>query len=376
MILISLDGTRPSDVENLDLPTFAALAERGAVAEKLVPVFPTNTFPNHATLVTGVLPEVHGIVGNQFLGPERGPFRYEADPSWFQPEPLWSIASRHRVVSASYHWVGSEGAWINGLGPRYWKPFSDRAKEAEKVAQILAWLDIEDAKARPRLITTWFRGADRAGHRYGPGSKYVRESLLPQDEAIGQLVAGLDARGAFEHTTLLIVSDHGMREVHDNVDFAAAFEARGLRGRIFGGSGNVTVSIIEEDLERTVELAEALGLIVYRRKRPPADLPSGVHLGNPRFGDLIVMAPPGVTLSDEDPNMPIMRGAHGYLPDEPDMAGLLIAVGRGVTPGSRLPAAASVDVTPTVLTLLGLPIPAAMEGHPIPGIAGPAGGTE
>jgi len=125
VILISLDGTRPADLEGADLPTFAALRQRGASAVRLTPVFPTNTFPNHVTLVTGVVPDVHGIVNNDFVDPERGEFHKEADPTWLLAEPLWSIAAQHGVVSASYFWVGSEGPWRSGRGPRFWLKFDD-----------------------------------------------------------------------------------------------------------------------------------------------------------------------------------------------------------------------------------------------------------
>ena len=117
VILISLDGTRPADLEGADLPTFAALRRRGAWASRMLPVFPSNTFPNHVTLVTGVSPDVHGIVNNAFVDPERGEFDKDADPTWLLAEPLWSIAAQHGVVSASYHWVGSEGPWTQRPRP-------------------------------------------------------------------------------------------------------------------------------------------------------------------------------------------------------------------------------------------------------------------
>ena len=375
VIVISLDGTTPKDVNTPELATLTALAQRGAVARKLVPVFPTNDFPNHATLATGVAPEVHGIVGFEFLGSE-GLFRYSSDPTWFQAEPIWSIADRHDVVSAAFHWIGSEGPWIHGRGARYWKPWNAEIDEATKVAQILEWLDVEDPKARPRLITSWFRGADATGHQYGPGSEEVLVALRLQDEALGRLVAGLDARGAFEHTTLLLVSDHGILPVQEQVDLAQAFETRGLRVRTFGEGGSVRLSAAEPDLDRALEVAESLGLEAYRRNGAPADLPAAVRLDNPRFGDAVVLAPPGIAIGSSDPDAPVTRGAHGYLPDVPEMSGFFMAVGRGITPGTQLPDVSAVDVAPTVLTLLGIPVPRAMEGRPIAGVARPAGDAQ
>ena len=179
VIVISLDGTTPDDLRDPELSTLGELIRRGSSASRLVPVFPTNTFPNHVSLVTGVSPAVHGIVNNAFVDPERGLFRYENDPTWIEVEPLWAIADRYGVVSASYHWIGSEGTWRNGRGPRHWRKFDSQTPETVKVEQILAWLDIDDPAERPRLITSWFPGADRAGHRFGPGSPQARSALPP-----------------------------------------------------------------------------------------------------------------------------------------------------------------------------------------------------
>ena len=109
IVMISLDGTRPSDVRPDTLPTVLRLAERGLRVERLVPSRPTNTFPNHVTLVTGVAPERHGIVNNVFIDPERGMFKKENIPDWIEVEPLWSLLDRAGIPTASFHWVGSEG---------------------------------------------------------------------------------------------------------------------------------------------------------------------------------------------------------------------------------------------------------------------------
>jgi len=361
VIMISLDGTTPADVRGAKLPTVDALARRGAAAARLVPVFPTNTFPNHVSLVTGVVPAVHGIVNNVFLDPQRGLFHYSSEPTWIEVEPLWAIAGRHGVVSAAYYWVGSEGPWRNGYGPRYWKAFDSGTPESEKVEQILAWLDIESPDQRPRLITSWFHGADAAGHRFGPGSSEAYAALRGQDRALARLLTGLDERGAFETTTLLLVSDHGMAPVTRSVDLKAALRAEGIEAGVFGGGGLVTVSLPEggRDAAKVVAVARTLGLDARLPGASSQDLP----LANPRFGDVVVLAPAGTAISSA--GRLAMRGAHGYLPDLPDMGALLVAAGGGVCSGCRLSEVRTVDVAPTVLTWLGIPPPAWMEGRPI-----------
>jgi predicted AlkP superfamily pyrophosphatase or phosphodiesterase len=323
-----------------------------------------------------VSPAVHGIVNNSFLDPERGRFRYENDPSWIEVEPLWSIADRHGVVSAAYHWIGSEGAWRNGRGPRHWRKFDSRTPDGAKVEQILAWLDLEDPADRPRLITSWFPGADRAGHHFGPGSPEARSSLRRQDRALADLVAGLDERGAFATTTLLVVSDHGMLPVHTRVDLNGALRDAGIQGSALGGGGIAIVSFETAGsgdsaaLADLAALADRLGLAAH----PPNALPEGVSAANRRFGDAVVLAPVGTAISVG--SLPPMRGAHGYLPDVPEMGAVLIAVGAGIAPGGRLGEVRTIDVAPTLLGWLGIPPPDWMEGRPIAGlVAGPGDGT-
>jgi predicted AlkP superfamily pyrophosphatase or phosphodiesterase len=359
VILISLDGTRPADVEGADFTTFAQLRRRGARASRLTTVFPSNTFPSHVTLVTGVHPDVHGIVNNNFIDPERGGFDKSDDPTWLLAEPLWSLLAQHGVASASFHWVGSEGPWSSGRGPRYWKKFEEKVPADTKFEQVLAWL--AGPEPRPRFVTVWLRGADAAAHKTGMDTPAVRRALLAQDQALGRLVAGLDARGAFAHTTLLIVSDHGMAPVRRRVDLAAALRSAGVKGEVLGAGGMASIRVEKDQgfVERTVSVARGLGLQAWPRELSPREL----HARHPRFGDVIVVAPIGVAI--QSAFGPPMHGAHGYPPEESWMGALFLAVGRGAEPGAELGELSSLDVAPTVLRLLGLPVPDTMQGQPI-----------
>jgi predicted AlkP superfamily pyrophosphatase or phosphodiesterase len=372
VILISFDGTRLADLDkDPALTTFAALRRRGALASRMIPVFPSNTFPNHVTLVTGVAPDVHGIVNNEFVDDERGAFDKEDDPTWLLAEPLWSLLAKQGVTSASYHWVGSEGPWTSGLGPRYWKSFEEKVPANEKFDQVLAWLS--GPEPRPRLITVWLRGADAAAHRTGLGTPDVRQALLMQDKALGELVAALDARGAFAHTTLLIVSDHGMAPVRRRIDLSAALRAAGVKGEVLGAGGMATIRVEkgkgEGFVERSVGIARGLGLEAWARD----ETPRGLHARHPRFGDVVVIAPVGVAI--QSARTQPMYGVHGYRPEDPWMGALFLAVGRGAPPGTDLGEVSSLDVAPTVLSLLGLEVPASMQGRPIAALAPAARAT-
>ncbi len=365
VILISLDGTSP-EVGLRGLAILREIARRGALARRLVPVFPTNTFPNHVTLVTGVRPDRHGIVDNAFLDPARGVYDKEADPSWIEVEPLWSLLEARGVPTAAFHWVGSEGSWRSGRAPRHWRRFDSDVEEGEKVEQILAWLFEEPASSRPRLVTAWFHGADHAGHLHGPDAPEVAHSLRAQDQALAKLLAGIERHGALATTTLVLLSDHGMARVEARVDLAAALRRAGIRGRVFGGGGCVGVRVEGgSDAEaKAVRLARSLGLEAWRRGEAPAEL----RLGNPRFGDVVALAPPGTAIGGGR-----LLGVHGYRPETPRMEALFAAVGGAVPAGLALGDVRGIDVAPTVLSLLGVPIPEWMEGRPIPELAARAG---
>ena len=159
VILISMDGTGPAVLTEQNLPSLVDLGRRGARAEALIPVDPSNTFPSHMSLATGVRPDVHRLVNNSFIDPQRGRFRRDEPHAWIEAEPIWSIAERHGLRTASFYWVGSEGPWQAGPAPSDTRKFSSRTSEKRKVDQILEWLAISDPARRPRLIMSWFHGA-------------------------------------------------------------------------------------------------------------------------------------------------------------------------------------------------------------------------
>jgi hypothetical protein len=365
VILISMDGTRPADVTRESIPSLVALAERGLVAERLIPATPSDTFPSHVTLATGVEPEQHGVVGNAFRDSELGLFRKSDAHDFIDVEPIWSYLAAHGLESASYHWPGSEGVWRSGRGPRYRMRFADPATEGEKVAQILQWLDLPEKDGRPHLITAWFRGGDGAGHEYGPGSPEVGRLLASQEGALAALVAGLEERGLFEMTTVIVVSDHGMVAAEHEVDLRHALSEAGIDAEVFGAGGSASILLshsarrASDAVDRIIAVARGLGLYAVRRTEAPAEM----RVANARFGDVVVRAQVGTAIVYADRGI---AGYHGYESSMLEMGGIFIASGRGVEPGIRIPPVRAVDVTPTVLRLLGLGPAEWMEGTAIP----------
>ena len=359
VLMISLDGTRPADLTPARLPSLLAVAKKGARAEGLTPVNPTNTFPNHVSLATGVRPEVHGLVNNLFVDPVEGRFRRQNPNLWIKSEPIWSVAERHGIRAAVYFWVGSEGDWQGGPGPSESRKFNSSTLEKTKVNRLLKWLGESDPAKRPQLIMAWFHGADHASHEHGPNSAEVDDSLRPQNIQIARLIDEMTTRGLFDSTTLIFVSDHGMVLAPRRVNLSQAYREAGLSVSVMGIGGFATVvwrssDPSQKEIARAVSVAEAAGLEAYAREQAPADW----HVGDDRFGDLVVRAPVGTAIVTPRSNI---EGFHGYDAQAPSMLGILVARGRGVAVGATLGRISNLSIAPTVLTLLGLPIPEQMK---------------
>ncbi|MEX2204971.1 MAG: ectonucleotide pyrophosphatase/phosphodiesterase [Myxococcota bacterium] len=356
VILLSWDGTRHDYPERAEARGLARLQREGARAERLVPVFPSSTFPNHVSLATGTYVDRHGIIGNRFTDRAGRSFDYSNDASWIEAEPLWIAAERQGVRAAVYFWVGSETDW-RGRGATYRRaPFDASIGEAAKVDQILAWLDLP-AEQRPGLIMAWWHGCDHVGHEQGPDSPSIAAQLVAQDAQLERLLAGLDERKAWDHTTLLVASDHGMTELREAVDAQDLLAKAGIRARVelAGGEAQVHLQDLAQRDAALAALAKAEGLAAYTAESLPPSYRS--HFPG-RSGELTVVASPPRVLSRTRK----ARGGHGYDPELPDMGAIFFALGRGVPKAAKLGTVRAIDIAPTAAALLAIDPPAQSEG--------------
>lgn len=214
VLLVSIDGFRYDYFEKTNLPHFNRLIQNGLRAQWLIPQFPTKTFPNHYTIVTGLRPERHGIVANTMYGPEfdelfsTGNRNAVRDAKWWGGEPIWVTAEKQGQKTAPFFWPGSE-APIRDTYATYRRAFDQTVPDSQRVRDVFAWLDLP-ASERPTFITLYFETIDNAGHNYGPDSSALLLPLRAIDAVIGYLLEGLEARKILNRINLIIVSDHGM----------------------------------------------------------------------------------------------------------------------------------------------------------------------
>ncbi|ORX97843.1 Phosphodiest-domain-containing protein [Basidiobolus meristosporus CBS 931.73] len=216
VVLISFDGLRSEYLDRGFTPTIEKLGYAGVRAEYMLPSFPSVTFPNHYTLVTGLYPESHGIVGNVFFDSKyNDTFIYTKpaqswDSKWWGGEPIWITTVRQHQRSAVHMWPGCSTE-IHSHRPTYVDEFDHTVEPPAKVDRILEWLDMP-ASERPTFIGAYVSDVDTAGHQFGPDSDEVNKSLSRIDSMVSSLLTGLTRRNLTEIVNLVIVSDHGMAQ--------------------------------------------------------------------------------------------------------------------------------------------------------------------
>ena len=214
ILLISFDAFRWDYPEKADTPNLDFLIKTGVRAKSLIPCFPTKTFPNHYSIVTGLYPANHGIIANNMYDPKMderfslGNRDAVRDSRWWGGEPIWVTAEKQGLVTAAFFWPGTETK-IKNIQPKYWFPYDGSVPNEQRVDQVLKWLDLPEAK-RPQFITIYFSHLDDVGHRANPDSKEVSEAIHHVDVLLGRLIDGLKTRNIFNKINLIIVSDHGM----------------------------------------------------------------------------------------------------------------------------------------------------------------------
>ncbi|CAN9507815.1 unnamed protein product [Ophioblennius macclurei] len=217
LLLVSLDGFRAGYLKDhiTHIPVINKLRNSGTTAPYIRPVYPTKTFPNHYSIVTGLYPESHGIVDNKMYDVTRNAFftlksAEKFDPSWYQGEPVWVTASRQKLKTATFFWPGSDVA-INGTFPTFYKVYNSKISYEDRVSTVFEWLSLPQEQ-RPDFYTLYLEEPDGSGHRHGPQSKEVVEALENVDKTMGLLMDGLMMRDLHHCVNLMIVSDHGMEE--------------------------------------------------------------------------------------------------------------------------------------------------------------------
>ena len=365
VILISIDGFRWDYLSKTDTPNLDILVENGVISESLIPVFPSKTFPNHLSIVTGCYPENHGILSNNmydqewdaeyYIGENSDPVK---DGRWYDAEPIWVTAEKQGKLTGTYFWPGSE-AEINGTRPSYYGVYDGNISREYRVQKILEWIDLPK-QSRPVFMTLYFSDVDSWGHNIGPDAIGMNSIIKEIDESIGLLVSGLNKREILDNINIIITSDHGMAGLsRDRVifldDYININDVRMV-------DWSPVAMILPED-DSIVSTYSALydahpQMSVFKKE----DVPARLHFNNHRrIPPIICIAADGWSISDRDyfdeNPYSFTGGTHGYEPINKSMHGIFIASGPGLKEGLTIDSFSSIHIYEVIAHILDIDTP-------------------
>lgn len=415
VILISVDGMPPDyytapEKLGLRLPTLMMLKDGGAYAEGMEGVYPTVTYPQHTTMVTGVRPALHGIVQNRIFeapGEPQTRFWY-----WFsnalKTETVWTVARKAGLKTAAVGWPVTVGAEIDynvpeiyepGESPATWKWTAKHStpgllekalgpdlKQSSSVDERLTSVSEYIIKNyRPNLLLIHLIELDGAHHRNGPRTKVALETAEREDGYIGRIIEATRQAGIYEKTTIFVVSDHGFADINKrfspNVALAreglitvdAAGKATGWKAAAWPAGGSCAIVLKDPKDKQTEAKVNAIFARWTNAERGPIkQIVTRSELNKMRAvpqAAMMLEAAPGYSFSDTLTGEEVgdldgtYRGTHGYLPSDPRMRASLIVYGPGVRKGAKLPLARMIDLAPSIAGLLNTKLPRP-EGRP------------
>lgn len=360
LILISIDGFRWDYLQKYDAPTLRRLADNGTYVRRLIPSFPSKTFPNHYTLATGLRPSRHGIVANWFYDPADDA-RFDMSKTearwWEGGEPVWITAEKQGVRSACFFWPGSETE-LQGRRPSLFKPFDQKLAAEERVDGLLGWLALP-ANERPRFCALYFDQVDTAGHSFGPDAPETAAAVRETDAAIARLLAGLEMLGIRDSANLVIVSDHGMSPTSaDRVVFIEdLLDTSQVRIEAIGTYGGVRPKpgVDMDGLVASIRSKAPATVQVYRRE----ELPERLHYRHgERIPPIMLLVDDGWSL-EQKAGWPAQRarfskGNHGWDPLTPNMGALFVAHGPAFRRGEVIQEVENIHVYNLLCAALGI----------------------
>lgn len=346
-VVISLDGFHPHYINDQVTPHLHNLFTQNSGAPYMTPSFPSSTFPNHWTMVTGLYPSQHGIVGNTFFDESLNKQFFNTKPAqslnqeFWGGQPIWQTASFQGVLSAIHMWPGSEVEW-NSEAPILVDKFNSTELLSVKSDRVLSWLD-RDVEERPELIMTYVPTVDSVGHAHGISGKELIQALKDVDRLVGDIIEGFASRNLTDIVNLVVVSDHGMAPTSndrliylddlvemDNIEHVDGWPLLGLRPK-----SSIHIQALYENLKEAQSQFGENKWDVYLREELPKDWKfggSGYNQYKSRIAPLWLIPRVGWAFTTKEQMKKLggdykPHGIHGYNNTEVLMRALFVAQG-------------------------------------------------
>ena len=354
LILISMDGFRWDYLDQVETPNLDKFIDKGVKAESLIPSFPSKTFPNHYTIVSGCYPARHGLISNHMydeqldayytIGPGATSVR---DGRWYLEEPIWVTAERNNIETGIFYWPGSE-AEIAGYRPTNYKVYDPKVDWDSRVDQIIKWLK----KPTIGFTALYYNEPDHQGHTLGPATPQVFEKIKVLDKTLGRLFDKLESEKLAQNTNIIIVSDHGMTSIApkdviylddyldlNDVDVIDWFPVAAIRPK----AGKL------EKVYQQLKNAHP-HLQVYLKD----SIPSKFHYSNNnRIQPITAIADLHYTISSHKRGA-YTGGTHGYDPVNKDMHAIFFAKGPNFKSGITVPSFENIHIYELMCHLLNI----------------------
>ena len=355
VVLVSMDGFRWDYAKQFKLQNLKKIAAEGVHAKSMKPSYPSKTFPNHYSIVTGLYPDHHGIINNVFYDAalnESFSLSSDAktDSRYYGGNPIWNLSEQQGVKTASFFWPGSD---IDKRNPSYFKKYDSKIPYGARIDTVLKWLQLPE-KQRPHLVTLYFDEPDHTGHNFGPLSAETKKAVIKMDSIMGALSHRLDQLEIGKKINLIIVSDHGMANISNDKKVAVLDY---LKPEWLGYKAVVNpIMSLQAKAGCQDSIAKALKKVPHIKFWKSTEVPKRLHYGtNPRVHDFVIEAKKGYSLvSKESQN--IKGGTHGYDNNEKDMHAIFYAKGPAFKVDKTVKTFQNVSVYPLIAHILGLQI--------------------
>ncbi|NWS95398.1 ENPP3 phosphodiesterase, partial [Mionectes macconnelli] len=365
LILFSMDGFRAEYLQTWSslLPNIEKLKTCGTHSKYMRAVYPTKTFPNHYTIVTGLYPESHGIIDNNMYDVHLNEHfslsgMEKFNPSWWKGQPIWLTAMYQNLKAGTFFWPGSD-VQINGTFPNLYTIFNSSLIYEQRISGILKWLD--NAKSeRPDFYTLYIEEPDSSGHSFGPVSGGVIKALQIADQALGMLMDGLKQRNLHNCVNLIVLADHGMEKTYcKQLEYMTNYFKEVDFYMYAGPAARIRAQNIPEDYF-TLKLTTGFFAPAQCKSSPQhfkpyltPDLPKRFHYANNVRIDKVHLLVDRQWLAVRDESYTFCDGGdHGYNNEFKSMEAIFLAYGPGFKEKTEVDAFENIEVYNLMCDLL------------------------
>ncbi|MDY3979399.1 MAG: alkaline phosphatase family protein [Tidjanibacter sp.] len=342
VVILSMDAFRHDLPQMCQTPTLDSIASVGVFAE-IKPCFPSNTFPNHYSMATGLHPDHHGIVNNSFYDEQIGKSYSISDNTarknvaFYKGEPIWNTVERGGQVAHVYTWVGVE-AKINGHQPTRWVEYSSSRTRRQLADMVLKALCNPNVKEIPNLTMWYFDEPDAIEHAHttlSPETKNVVEDI---DYVLAYFMREVRKSPVYDKINFIFTADHGMTELSPE-RYYNLYSLIPNKIQYYYNSYPVTLKPYSTaSINEVYETLKAHQSEGHYRVWLRDELPEEFHYGSfkERIYPIVLLPDKGwrVVYKSDDSLLPKENtGSHGFDPAEPDMHMVFYGMGPAFKSG-------------------------------------------